>query len=86
LTRIFAAEFEGSGVSFLTADPGEMDTQMHAEAIPEADRSLLGRSEEVARILKALIEAYESIPSGSRVVLSKWKELQHEFAGSPLAS
>src|SRR4030095_9690341 len=57
LTRIFASEFQGSGVSFLSVDPGEMDTRMHAEAIPDADPSLLNRPEEVAKKINALILA-----------------------------
>ncbi len=48
LTRIWAAELEGSGVRLVSIDPGEMDTEMHAEALPEADRSTLARPEDVA--------------------------------------
>src|SRR5439155_17254231 len=39
--RTWAAELGGTGVRFLAIDPGEMDTDMHAAAIPEADRALL---------------------------------------------
>src|SRR6185369_6353707 len=55
LGRIWAAELEGSGVRFLTVDPGEMDTQMHAEAMPDADRSVLARPEAVAARIADLI-------------------------------
>src|SRR5262245_34026544 len=41
MTRIWAAELEGTGVRMVTIDPGEMNTLMHAEAVPEADPSLL---------------------------------------------
>ena len=37
LGRIWGAELEGRGVRVVTVDPGEMDTVMHADAIPEAD-------------------------------------------------
>ena len=37
--RTFAAESAGAGVHFLVVDPGEMDTRMHAEAVPEAHRA-----------------------------------------------
>ena len=49
LARIWGAELADMGVRFLTVDPGEMDTAMHAEAMPDADRSTLARPEEVAR-------------------------------------
>jgi NAD(P)-dependent dehydrogenase (short-subunit alcohol dehydrogenase family) len=49
LQRIWAAELEGTGVRFLSIDPGEMDTAMHAAAMPEADRSRLLQPAGVAR-------------------------------------
>jgi NAD(P)-dependent dehydrogenase (short-subunit alcohol dehydrogenase family) len=70
LARIWAAELEGTGVRLLSVDPGEMDTRMHADAIPDADRSQLGRPADVAGKLLALLRASESVPSGSRVELS----------------
>jgi NAD(P)-dependent dehydrogenase (short-subunit alcohol dehydrogenase family) len=57
LGRIWAAELEGRGVKFLTFDPGEMDTRMHADAMPDADRAALARPETVAEKLIGLIEA-----------------------------
>ncbi len=57
LGRIWAAELEGRGVKFLTFDPGEMDTKMHADAMPEADRATLARPEAVAEKLLARLEA-----------------------------
>ena len=42
LARIWAAELEGTGVRVLTVDPGEMDTVMHAQAVPDADRAHAG--------------------------------------------
>lgn len=49
LARIWAAELEPFGVRFSSVDPGEMDTLMHADAMPDADRSTLARPEDVAR-------------------------------------
>jgi NAD(P)-dependent dehydrogenase (short-subunit alcohol dehydrogenase family) len=66
LSRTWAAELEGTGVRFLSVDPGEMDTQMHADAMPDADRSALLRPEEVARRIVRLIED-GAAPSGARV-------------------
>lgn len=68
LTRVWAVELEETGVRFLAVDPGEMDTQMHADAMPEADRSLLARPADVARRLVAMIES-NGVPSGSRVTI-----------------
>ena len=58
LTRIWAAELEpaGQAIRLLSFDPGEMDTRMHADAVPGADRSLLRRPEDSARALVALLE------------------------------
>jgi NAD(P)-dependent dehydrogenase (short-subunit alcohol dehydrogenase family) len=56
LARTFAAELDGSGVRSLIFDPGEMDTQMHADAIPDADRAQLADSARVAEKLAALVE------------------------------
>jgi NAD(P)-dependent dehydrogenase (short-subunit alcohol dehydrogenase family) len=72
LGRIWAAELESSGVRFLTVDPGEMDTEMHAQAMPEADRSRLARPEAVAETILDMIRAADTIPSGARLETSAW--------------
>ena len=68
LTRTFAAELEGTPVRLWSIDPGEMDTRMHAEALPEADRSTLADPADVARTIVALIERAREIPSGTRLL------------------
>jgi NAD(P)-dependent dehydrogenase (short-subunit alcohol dehydrogenase family) len=55
LTRIWAAELAGTGVRLLSVDPGEMDTQMHAAALPDADRSKLADPNVVGRTIAAMI-------------------------------
>lgn len=70
LARSWAVELEGTGVRVLTVDPGEMDTRMHADAMPEADRSALARPEAVAARLLALL-ASPGPASGARVEASR---------------
>jgi NAD(P)-dependent dehydrogenase (short-subunit alcohol dehydrogenase family) len=67
LGRIWAAELEGTGVRFFNVDPGEMDTKMHRDAIPDADPATLARPDDVASRLLALLERAETVPSGSRL-------------------
>jgi NAD(P)-dependent dehydrogenase (short-subunit alcohol dehydrogenase family) len=66
LLRTWAAELAGSGVVFLSVDPGEMDTEMHARAMPGADRAALARPAEVAARIADLLES-GGVPSGARV-------------------
>jgi len=70
LGRTLAAEIAASGVRSIVVDPGEMDTRMHAQALPGADRAMLARPEDVATRLIAVVESEELGPSGSRVVLA----------------
>ena len=51
LTRIWGEEHASENVYFLSLDPGDMDTPMHAAAIPDADLSTLKRPEDSAREL-----------------------------------
>ena len=48
LTHIWDTEMSEQGVRFLSIDPGDMDTPMHALAVPDADRSTLKRPEVAA--------------------------------------
>jgi NAD(P)-dependent dehydrogenase (short-subunit alcohol dehydrogenase family) len=53
LSRIWQEEFAPQGVRFLSLDPGDMDTPLHALAVPDADRATLKRPETAARELIA---------------------------------
>ena len=57
LGRIWQTELSELGVRFLTVDPGEMDTRMHREAVPEADPSLLPAPEKAAARVLDLLRA-----------------------------
>jgi len=68
LGRIWAAELEGTGVRVVTVDPGEMNTRMHADAMPEADVDALADPARVAARIVALLEAGD-LPKGGRVAI-----------------
>jgi NAD(P)-dependent dehydrogenase (short-subunit alcohol dehydrogenase family) len=55
LTHIWDTEMSEQGVRLLSIDPGDMDTPMHALAVPDADRSTLKRPEGAARELLGAI-------------------------------
>jgi NAD(P)-dependent dehydrogenase (short-subunit alcohol dehydrogenase family) len=73
LTRIWAAELEGTGVRVISVDPGEMNTRMHAEAIPGADPSTLGDPAQVAARIMAMLRDAETAASGTRQVAASWE-------------
>jgi NAD(P)-dependent dehydrogenase (short-subunit alcohol dehydrogenase family) len=55
MSRILAAELDGSGIGVIVADPGDMDTDLHAEAVPGADRTQLADPRDVAPALMRTI-------------------------------
>ena len=57
LSRVWNEEHAGEGVRFLSLDPGDMDTPMHAAAIPDADPATLKRPEQSARELADALAA-----------------------------
>jgi NAD(P)-dependent dehydrogenase (short-subunit alcohol dehydrogenase family) len=75
LTRIAAAELADAGVRFLSVDPGEMDTRMHAEAMPDADPASLQSPASIAEKIVAMIRVSDRIANGSRLIASEWRPL-----------
>jgi len=56
LSRIWDEELGSQGVRFLSIDPGDMDTPLHALAVPDADPTTLRRPADSAAALLAAIE------------------------------
>jgi NAD(P)-dependent dehydrogenase (short-subunit alcohol dehydrogenase family) len=57
MTAIWAEEAREEGVRFLSIDPGDMDTPLHALAVPDADPATLKRPEEAAgEIVASLLD------------------------------
>jgi len=73
LGRILAAELDGTGVRVLAIDPGEMDTAMHAAAVPDADPATLQRPADVAARIVAMITDPARAPSGARLIVPAWE-------------
>jgi NAD(P)-dependent dehydrogenase (short-subunit alcohol dehydrogenase family) len=63
LTAIWAEEASADGVRFLSIDPGDMDTPLHALAIPDADRAALRRPQDsAAEMLQTILAALPASP------------------------
>jgi NAD(P)-dependent dehydrogenase (short-subunit alcohol dehydrogenase family) len=74
LARTLAGEVEGTGVRSVIVDPGEMDTTMHADALPDADRALLAQPAVVAKkVVRVVLDAALG-GNGARVVLATMGE------------
>ena len=61
LSRIWDAELREHGVRVFSVDPGDMDTPLHALAVPDADPAALQRPADAARLIVALIASTVSI-------------------------
>jgi NAD(P)-dependent dehydrogenase (short-subunit alcohol dehydrogenase family) len=57
LSRIWREELTGLGIDVVVVDPGDMDTPLHALAVPDADRSSLKRPVDAALEIVARLEA-----------------------------
>ena len=57
LSRIWDEELRDHGVRVIAVDPGDMDTPMHAQAVPDADPAGLKRPADAAAEIVALIAA-----------------------------
>jgi NAD(P)-dependent dehydrogenase (short-subunit alcohol dehydrogenase family) len=69
LARLWAAELGERNVRSFSVDPGEMDTEMHRAAVPEADPTTLARPSIVAARIAALIRS-NTVENGTRIELN----------------
>ncbi len=76
LSRIWNAELADRGIHFLSLDPGDMDTPLHAVAVPDANPSELKRPETAARELLEAISA--ALPRRGSQAEQAVKEAPHE--------
>ena len=68
LGRSWAAELGELGLRSLSIDPGEMDTVMHAAAMPDADRTTLASPADVAR--RIVVRLFEQpFENGARIAI-----------------
>jgi len=72
MSRIWNEELAAQGIAFLSLDPGDMDTPLHAIAVPDADRATLERPElAAAELLGAIgnllkfIRSERTLPEGA---------------------
>ena len=60
MSRIWHEELVPHGIGVIEIDPGDMDTPLHAAAVPDADPAALKRPRDAARELIARIDVERS--------------------------
>ena len=62
MSAIWNEELVSEGVRFLSVDPGDMDTPLHARAVPDTDPATLKRPEHAAKeLVDAIAEALAAL-------------------------
>jgi hypothetical protein len=61
-------------VKSISIDPGEMNTRMHADAIPSADPATLADPRVIAARIAALVARPEALVNGARLEASSLPE------------
>ncbi len=74
MTRIWAAELKGTGVRVNAVDPGEMNTQMHALAMPEEDPSKYPKPEDVVEVFLYLASNRSRRLNGRKLTATEFEE------------
>jgi len=76
LTRIAALELADTSVRLFSVDPGEMNTRMHADAMPDADPDTLPPPDAVAEKIVMMIRQSSGIATGTRLIASDWRSYE----------
>jgi len=79
LTRIAAVELADTSVRIFSVDPGEMNTRMHADAMPDADpATLIGLQapDAIAEKIVIMIRQSNGIANGMRLIASDWRSYE----------
>jgi len=71
LTRIAALELADTSVRLFSVDPGEMNTRMHADAMPDADPGSLSPPDVIAEKIVMMIQRSNGIATGTRLIASE---------------
>ena len=71
LTRIAALELADTSVRLFSVDPGEMNTRMHADAMPDADPGSLSPPDVIAEKIVMMIQQSNGIATGTRLIASE---------------
>jgi NAD(P)-dependent dehydrogenase (short-subunit alcohol dehydrogenase family) len=69
MSRIWNEELSAEGIATLSLDPGDMDTPLHAIAVPDADPTQLKRPEVAARELADAISKLLSFKNSDQAAL-----------------
>ena len=85
LNRIWGEEAGVHGVRFVSVDPGEMNTRMHADALPEADVTTLADPDDVARSIVTIIECARDLPNGARFEAARFRAGTTDTTNAPIA-
>lgn len=72
LTRVWAAELEGTGVRINSVDPGDMDTVMKRASEPEGDASQWAKPETVTQVFVYLASQESSQINGKRFLAQQF--------------
>jgi NAD(P)-dependent dehydrogenase (short-subunit alcohol dehydrogenase family) len=75
VTRVWAAELEGTGVGIVSVDPGSMNTLMHRQAEPDEDPGQWSDPAEIAPAFLLLASAAPRLVNGQRFAVQEEESL-----------